>query len=409
MGAYDRPKENEVTREQLAAWDKGYRASENADAPSLGGLYRGEERYYIAGFNRSRVERGELLIRLAPLQSGGYDLLEEKKNIATEPTEAGKGPYVNLPEGEIRTTSSTGGMKGVKPERYSLIPVEALASIARLYAFGAVKYAAHNWRKGYEWSKSYDSLFRHASASLAGEDYDEETGEPHLAGVVFHAFTLMCYLFDYEQYGHFDDRYKADAIESQFEGSDEEIAEQKEMSKEDGVRLWTSSLTPKVTYNEEDDTVSIKPTTEQLMQEYQGVAQTPIDQMIDYLAGMYDNWSVNTAKELRRVAKDLRQEKHRNVKSFDVFREEFPLAGITGLENIPFVGTRLTEIEPMQPTFNVRSKMVIIPTVVGAVYYCKDKHVVGSFQLLANTEIETVALPGYRFASEMPTNWLFLA
>src|SRR5690606_39228861 len=27
---------------------------------------------------------------------------------------------------EVRTTSSTGGQKGVKPERYSLIPVEAL-------------------------------------------------------------------------------------------------------------------------------------------------------------------------------------------------------------------------------------------------------------------------------------------
>ena len=394
MGAYDRPKDNKTTREQLAAWDKGYRASEDGNAPSLGGLYRGEELYYIAGFNRSRVERGELLVRLSPLRSGGNDLVEEEmpKDIPTD--------YVP-PAGEVRTTSSTGGMKGVKPERFSLLPVEALNSVARLYAFGAIKYAAHNWRKGYEWTKSYDSLMRHATQSLNGEDYDEETGEPHLAGVVFHAFTLMCYLFDYERYGQFDDRFKHEDLEIEAPDEDQVIA--------DALRVTRVIVDPKLVGDFLIRGSDVGVTAEQLMQEYQGVVHTPIDEMIDYLAGMYDNWSVNTAKELRRVAKDLRQDKHRNVKSFDKFREEFPLTGITGLENMPFVGTHLTEIEPMQPTFNVRSKMVTIPTVVGAVYYCKDKHVVGSFQLLANTEIETVALPGYRFASEMPTNWLFLA
>lgn len=384
MGVYDRPKDGEATREQLAAWDKGYRASEDGNAPSLGGLYRGEERYYIAGFNQSRVERGELLVRLSPLRSGGYDLVEEEK-----PKDIPTG-YVP-PAGEVRTTSSTGGMKGVKPERFSLLPVEALNSVARLYAFGAVKYAAHNWRKGYEWTKSYDSLMRHATQSLNGEDYDEETGEPHLAGVVFHAFTLMCYLFDYERYGHFDDRYKADAIESEFEGSDEEIAEQEEMSEEDGVRLWTSS----------------KPTAEQLMQEYQGVVQTPIDQMIDYLAGMYENWNHQTAAALHQVARDLRQDKNRNIKSFVKFREEFPLAGITGLENIPFVGTHLTEIAPVLPILYPRNSMLEIPTVVGAVYYYNDKHVVGSFQIRKKAVVKAVALPGYRFPPEMETEWTF--
>lgn len=117
-----------------------------------------------------------------------------------------------LPDGEVRTTSSTGGMKGVKPERYSLIPVEALDIMARLYGFGAEKYEAHNWRKGYEWSKSFDSLFRHATSALKGEDIDPETGLPHLAGVVFHCFTLMVFA---EEHPEFDDRWKA-------EGSTEE-------------------------------------------------------------------------------------------------------------------------------------------------------------------------------------------
>lgn len=106
---------------------------------------------------------------------------------------------------EVRTTSSTGGEKGVKPERYSLIPVPALDIMARLYGFGAEKYAAHNWRKGYEWSKSFDSLFRHATAALNGEDYDPETGLPHLAGAAFHCFTLMVFM---QEHPEFDDRFK---------------------------------------------------------------------------------------------------------------------------------------------------------------------------------------------------------
>lgn len=105
---------------------------------------------------------------------------------------------------EVRTTSSTGGEKGTKPERYDLIPVEALRKVAQLYGKGAEKYAEHNWRKGYEWSKSYAALQRHANQFWAGEDVDEEMQLPHLASVVFHAFTLMTFM---EEQPQFDDRF----------------------------------------------------------------------------------------------------------------------------------------------------------------------------------------------------------
>ena len=111
------------------------------------------------------------------------------------------------PSTEVRSESSTGGQKGVKPERYDLIPIEALDIMARLYGFGAVKYAAHNWRKGYDWSKSYASLMRHATRFWAGEDFDEETGLPHLAGAAFHCFTLMVFM---QEHPDFDDRFKRD-------------------------------------------------------------------------------------------------------------------------------------------------------------------------------------------------------
>lgn len=107
---------------------------------------------------------------------------------------------------ETRTTSSTGGEKGVKAQRYGLMPPEPLALVAEHYAKGAEKYDDHNWRKGYEWSKAFDAMQRHAWAYWNGEDIDAETGSPHLAAVVFHAFSLMQWAKDHPE---FDDRYSS--------------------------------------------------------------------------------------------------------------------------------------------------------------------------------------------------------
>jgi hypothetical protein len=125
---------------------------------------------------------------------------------------------------EVRTTSSTGGEKGTKQERFDLIPVEALATVATLYGRGAAKYAEHNWRKGYEWSKSYAALQRHANAFWRGEDIDPEMELPHMAAVAFHALTLITFM--QEQQG-FDDRYDPEA-EKRKQQSEEALAVLKE-------------------------------------------------------------------------------------------------------------------------------------------------------------------------------------
>lgn len=110
--------------------------------------------------------------------------------------------------GEVRSVSSTGGEKGVKPEEYALIPWEAMDEIARVYAFGANKYAAHNWRKGYEWSKSFSALCRHIFAFWKGEERDPESGLSHLAHAGFHVLGMLTFWLDKDRYGEFDDRYK---------------------------------------------------------------------------------------------------------------------------------------------------------------------------------------------------------
>lgn len=107
--------------------------------------------------------------------------------------------------GETRTTSVTGGHKGVKEARFDLIPSEALTQLAEHYAVGAEKYGDHNWRKGFEWSKSYAALNRHLHAFWSGQDLDPETGKPHLTAVAFHAFALLTFA---QEHPEFDDRFR---------------------------------------------------------------------------------------------------------------------------------------------------------------------------------------------------------
>lgn len=97
--------------------------------------------------------------------------------------------------GEVRVVNAeTGGMKGRKPQRYELIPWNAVGAIAEVYAFGAQKYDDHNWRKGYDWSLSFGALLRHLTAFWEGEDLDPESGLPHLAHAGFHVLSLLTFM-----------------------------------------------------------------------------------------------------------------------------------------------------------------------------------------------------------------------
>lgn len=135
--------------------------------------------------------------------------------------------------GEVRTTSATGGQKGVKLPRFDLIPVLPLTKLAEHFGKGALKYAEHQWRNGYEWSKSYSSIQRHLNDFwMGGHDYDvcsndpegcshetfegdtfvprepdtcyNHTGSHHLDAVMWHSFVLREFA---EFYPEHDDRY----------------------------------------------------------------------------------------------------------------------------------------------------------------------------------------------------------
>lgn len=93
----------------------------------------------------------------------------------------------------IVTDPLTGGKKGAKLARFSLIPSEFLWALAEHYGVGAHKYEDHNWEKGYKWSLSSDALQRHLHQWLLGEDNDQETGTHHLICVAWHACALFIF------------------------------------------------------------------------------------------------------------------------------------------------------------------------------------------------------------------------
>ena len=89
--------------------------------------------------------------------------------------------------------------------RLDLLPVAPLWDVARVYTYGASKYAPDNWRKGMNWSRIYAALQRHLFKFWNGEGIDPESGLPHLAHAAFGVLTLLEYERSRDE---FDDRVK---------------------------------------------------------------------------------------------------------------------------------------------------------------------------------------------------------
>lgn len=93
----------------------------------------------------------------------------------------------------IVTDPNTGGQKGRKGSSVGCLDPVSIMRLGEVAAYGAQKYAAHNFMKGYDWLDSYDALHRHLAAFWAGEDYDDESGLLHLASAMWHCHTLISF------------------------------------------------------------------------------------------------------------------------------------------------------------------------------------------------------------------------
>jgi hypothetical protein len=101
-----------------------------------------------------------------------------------------------------------GGMKfdGDKP-RMDLIDRAAMEELAHVLGFGAKKYAAHNWRKGINYSRLVGAALRHIHAFNDGEDKDPESGYSHIG----HAMCCLMFLMGTIKHNpDMDDRWNKD-------------------------------------------------------------------------------------------------------------------------------------------------------------------------------------------------------
>lgn len=109
---------------------------------------------------------------------------------------------------EMITGKQTGAVKHDQDKLpMNLLSREALEQTAAVLKFGAQKYAEHNWRKGFLWSRPLAAAMRHLHAFNDGEDVDSESNLSHLA----HAMCCIMFLLEFQKtHPHLDDRYKHD-------------------------------------------------------------------------------------------------------------------------------------------------------------------------------------------------------
>lgn len=127
----------------------------------------------------------------------GFELDEEIDHRVVEEVFKALEPWVRPNFKELRALSEpTTGVKYddvLKASGFHLIPQYPLEQIAAVFAYGAKKYAPHNWTKGMDWSRLFDAVIRHVFSFWRGENLDPESGLPHLA----HAIVNLMFLLQY--------------------------------------------------------------------------------------------------------------------------------------------------------------------------------------------------------------------
>lgn len=150
-----------------------------------------------------------------------YDALHpDQVDLKVHPYEPAK---ESVNKGEVRITSATGGQKGSKLSQLGAIDPKALYVLGEVAGMGAEKYDTFNYLKGYDWALSYNAMQRHAMQFWSGEDFDEESGLPHMAHAAWHCLAMVSFLL--RELGT-DGRPKIEKAEPVLRGSmwDEAIA-----------------------------------------------------------------------------------------------------------------------------------------------------------------------------------------
>jgi hypothetical protein len=68
---------------------------------------------------------------------------------------------------------------------------DAIEESTYVFTYGAKKYKAWNWAKGFNWSIPLACAVRHTMAIINGEEVDAESGRKHIGHIVCNVFMLI--------------------------------------------------------------------------------------------------------------------------------------------------------------------------------------------------------------------------
>ncbi len=79
--------------------------------------------------------------------------------------------------------------------KWSLVNFASLVPMVQVLTFGAAKYAPNNWKKGLDRSEILESMMRHLTALIDGEETDPESKLSHIGhlfcGCMFYSFHFV--------------------------------------------------------------------------------------------------------------------------------------------------------------------------------------------------------------------------
>ena len=71
--------------------------------------------------------------------------------------------------------------------KWSLVDLESLEGMVRVLEFGAIKYSPDNWKKGLDRKEVLESMMRHLTALMGGNEEDLESELRHISHIMCNA------------------------------------------------------------------------------------------------------------------------------------------------------------------------------------------------------------------------------
>lgn len=86
--------------------------------------------------------------------------------------------------------------------QWSLVHFKSIEELPKVLEFGAKKYSRDNWKKGLDLNEILDSMQRHLSSLIDGQEFDEESKLHHIG-------HIMCNCMFYSYHKNKNEQEKA--------------------------------------------------------------------------------------------------------------------------------------------------------------------------------------------------------